>query len=204
MKLFPKNLLVLSFLILAQFTLNAQTTVGLRAGINVTNISISGNTNDSKIGIDFGLLTEIAISEAFSIQPELHYSQKGDQTKNAFVGGTNKVTLNYLQIPILAKYVFGGEEMGAYAIAGPSIGLGLGVKSKNGSNSNSASFKDSNLKGLDFGLDFGLGLFKAIDAGKLFLDIRYLLGLSNIGKNGADLKNRGFSFGAGFMAPIGG
>lgn len=59
-------------------------------------------------------------------------------------------------------------------------------------------------KSVDFGLQMGLGAAISAGPGKLIVDGRYNLGLSNISDvKGENIKNRGFVFSLGYAIPIG-
>jgi len=74
------------------------------------------------------------------------------------------------------------------------------MKMSSGGESYSADFKDY-VKDTDFGLTFGIGLGKKIGSGKLVLDVRYDLGLTNIGEDmqeGQSVKNKSWLFMLGY------
>ena len=76
--------LVLAALVLC-FTVNAQgVDLGLKAGMNLSTFS-GDDTDDlsSKIGIHIGAVANIAISEVFSVQPEVVYSAQGAEYENS-------------------------------------------------------------------------------------------------------------------------
>lgn len=136
-----KQLLLCGFLITAALA-NAQskTTVGFKAGI--TSASIQGDasesfknlidytngslTTNSKTGFFGGVNVNIPVTEKFSIEPGLYYSQKGYELKGElnikgaeFLSPNAKATLNshYIDLPILAKGNFSGFQV----FAGPQI-----------------------------------------------------------------------------------
>ncbi|NBC08282.1 MAG: outer membrane beta-barrel protein [Bacteroidetes bacterium] len=201
-------------------TIQAQTTsFGLRAGLNSATINFEDETGlgiepDSRIGLDLALMASLGITEEFSIQPELHFIQKGFRLDLDFGVGDvveSQVLVNYLEIPVLAKYAFGGETLQGFVNGGPSIGYGLSGKSKAKSNGveeeEDLDFKEDGVKRTDFSFVFGGGLSIKAGPATVFLDIRYLLGLTNIDDSGDDdspkQRNRGLGFGLGVLFPIG-
>ncbi len=81
---------------------------GLKGGLNYANQSGSGitvnSTNyDSEAITSYhaGLIAEIKLTDAFSIQPELLYSTQGATYKNAIDEFKNEI--GYLSIPVLLK-----------------------------------------------------------------------------------------------------
>lgn len=181
-------------LIMAAFGVKAQQVEIIpKAGFSVSSQSIKGGKNNkSKVGFQGGVGVNIFTgSGGFSIQPELNFINKGISTKVGKV--KNNYSLNYLELPVLAKYSIGP----VYLNAGPSIGFLLGQNNK----SKEALGK---LKTVDFGLQMGLGVAIPAGPGKLVVDGRYALGLSNISDvKGANIKNRSFAFSVGYAIPLG-
>jgi len=66
----------------------------------------------------------MSIGPIFSIQPELHFIQKGVQFEEVVDGQdeTFKVKTNYLELPVLLKANYGGERFKGYAFVAPSLG----------------------------------------------------------------------------------
>jgi len=195
--------------LLFSFSTQAQTTFGARAGLNLANISIDsdfgGISTDSRMGITIALLADVGVSESFSVQPELHYIQKGYKVETEFLGYMIKgtLTLNYLELPIHAKYKFGKENLGGYVLAGPTIGYALSGNAEQCENGNCQSEKiefDENdgFKRFELGLSLGGGVTIGEN---LFIDIRYVLGISNLSNDGSEdtAKNKGIQFGVGYM-----
>lgn len=165
------------------FTVNAQeVTFGVKAGLNLA--SIAGDDTDgldSRTSFHVGGVAEISISEKFSVQPELLYSAQG--AKESFEGIDIEVNLDYINIPIIAKYYV---SEGFSLEAGPQVGFLMSAKAK--AEGQSEDLKDF-VKGIDFGLNFGVGY--KLDSGLNF-GARYNLGLSNIndGEGSDEFKNQ--------------
>jgi hypothetical protein len=97
-----------------------------------------------KTGFTIGVAVSIAFSERFSLQPELSYIRKGAQTHYSTNSvqtnpatltetgsqswGDGNVTLEYLELPILARYNFPSQSKVAtfFVVAGPAISMGIG------------------------------------------------------------------------------
>ena len=78
---------------------------GVRVGFNISGISGEKNINeysDSKAGMVLGGVIGLRVSNSAPVFLEsgLYYSEKGGKR------GNDKVSLNYLEIPILIKYGF--------------------------------------------------------------------------------------------------
>jgi len=135
-------LLCMANLLIAQTNLN----FGLKGGLNVANIAVSGDTSwdaeflDFKSKLDFaiGSFLETPIGTKVVLQPELIYTRKGafhEYDAQATVNGTQVFSgrvkeywsLSYMQLPVLAKYKL-TEKFGLFL--GPSISFLLSSKSK--------------------------------------------------------------------------
>lgn len=174
-------------------TTSAQVKFGGKAGINLANVSgkTEGEKNDydSKVGLHIGALVEIPVSESFSIMPELNFDQMG--AKEDILGEDVKLNLNYLSMPVLAKFNVSG--LGIYA--GPQIGFLMSAKAKSGDEDSDVKdfYKSTNFNAI-FGVEY------SIPRG-LFISARYNLGLSKINdesdSNNYDKANA-FAVGIGF------
>ncbi|PRP66783.1 porin family protein [Nonlabens agnitus] len=147
-----KSLIALSFA-LASFCVSAQQ-FGVKGGYNNLNIkaSASGVSSESEDGSGFyvGFFTDIALGNSFSIQPELQFSLASQDGED----------VKNLLLPIMLSY----QVAPKFSLqAGPQIEYYL---------------EEENPIINEFGL--GLGAGAAFDiTDKLFVDGRYILGLSN-------------------------
>ncbi|GEO12229.1 porin family protein [Segetibacter aerophilus] len=154
---------------------------GLKGGLNAANLSREGSgTSDFKIGFHLGGLAHIHMTNHFAIQPEIVYSQQGG--KNTFGNVENKIKLNYVNIPVLAQYMFG---KGFRLEGGPQLGLLASAKQKIGSAESDVA---GSFKSTDISFVAGFGL---LGPAKLGVDFRWTFGLNNINKvpNGVSTRN---------------
>jgi opacity protein-like surface antigen len=181
--------IILSAAILAavNFSATAQEAMkfGVKAGVNFATFGGDANNAESRTGFHAGAVAEFKLSENFSIQPELLYSQMGSKTNesvNEFGVNFREEVSNkydYISLPILAKYYI---IKGLSIEAGPQIGFLVSAKGEldrtvNGESiSTSADVKDST-KSIDFGLAGGLAYDLPVG---LFFQARYYAGISNI------------------------
>ena len=183
-----KNLLLLAVVTALGFTnVNAQKIkFGAKGGLNFASVS-GDNTNGTDVvtSFNFGVVSEIPISDKFSFQPELMYSGQGYGLKD------NTIALSYLNIPLMGKYYL---TKGLSVEAGPQIGFLFSAKNDK-----------TNIKDLyttfDFGANFGLGY--KLENGLNF-SARYNLGLTDINNldNSSNKNKNGvlqFSFGYFFF-----
>ncbi|MBO9586147.1 MAG: PorT family protein [Flavobacterium sp.] len=186
---------ILSALLLMVFGFaNAQATgsrFGIKGGVNFPTSSSDFHENETLIGYQVGIFSEIKPEEKYGIQPELLYSTHG--VKNKFVQDgiayNNDIKLSYLNLPILAKYFV---IDGLTVQAGPQIGFLMHAEE------NGVNITD-HVKTIDFGLDFGIG-YNFLEV--CSVDLRYSLGLSNavdfhVGDNNYKIKNNVFSLAFG-------
>lgn len=176
-----KVILTMVFLFSLQFGVKAQIMkIGIKAGVNYANFESSDLQTDALTSYHAGLVANFRLSDKFSIQPEVLYSTQGASYKN--VVDEVKAELGYVSVPILARVGLG-----------KSVTLDLGPQFSWLASKNVDTTTD--VKELDFGAAGGLSLKLT---NNLFLQGRYVLGLSEIGKN-ADIKNSVGQLSLGFM-----
>ncbi|MBI9054119.1 MAG: PorT family protein [Bacteroidales bacterium] len=169
----------------------AQITFGPKVGLNLANVA-GDNTEDAKMkmGLQIGFVTDIAFSDAISLQTGLMFSQKGTKADLdiATETYTMKTNVNYLEIPINAVY---GLNLGSNKLqlfAGPYVGIGLTGKTSldmDGSDDMDIQFVNdyvdvdadkTGLKRFDIGLNFGAGY----KINNIQIQANYGLGFSNL------------------------
>jgi hypothetical protein len=117
-------------------TASAQFKLGVEGGINLNNLAnhYQGETvsNQIKVGIHAGIVTDLSISNNFSVAPGLRYIMKGaveESNYNGEVDGfsasieeKNKLTYHYIELPVNLVYKTGTEGSGRFLIgAGPYL-----------------------------------------------------------------------------------
>ena len=162
---------------------------GAKAGVNFATLQPDLPDPESKTGFHIGGVAEIAISDVFSVQPELLYSAQGVHDES---DDNEEVRLNYLTLPIMAKYYI---IEGLSIEAGPQIGFLLLAEFED--NGETEDLKDDT-KGVDFGLAFGAGY--KLPQGINFA-IRYYLGadVNDISTDPDEFKNRVFQISVGYF-----
>jgi len=126
-----------------------------------------------------------------------------------------KVTtdLNYMELPILAKYNFGNEKVGGYLTAGPTMSYASSGRFRTAANfiidlnviDQEFDFDNLNISKFDVGASIGAGGTVKLGTTKLFMDARYTHGfnkLDNIPVIDLDFKNKNFSLTTGFLIPL--
>ncbi len=215
-----KKLVVFLFVFMSSLSVFAQNIgVGLRVGANFAKWSGAGigSTDFAGLGIEGGLKSStgltfsvpiaIEVTNRFTVQPELTYIQKGFGFDLTFGGEkvSSAFKLNYVEVPILLKFdVIGTGPVALNIMAGPSLGFltaGKVVASLNGQ-SNSEKIPLESLNRFELGLQGGLSLGIKLNNGQIFVDGRYLFGISKLGKDAPSedqLANRGINIGLGYI-----
>lgn len=167
--------------------------IGAKAGVNFASLTGDDEGLEGKTSFHVGAVVEIPVSDVFSVQPELLFSDQGAKFEE---NNDVKFNVGYLSVPIMAKYYV---AEGFSLEAGPQVGFLLSAKLKD--DNDSEDIKDE-LKGIDFGL--GLGAGYRLDNGLNF-NLRYNLGLSNIVDDDSsesddfELKNSVFQISVGYF-----
>jgi hypothetical protein len=243
----------LSFLF---FTANAQdVSLGFRGGISIPNLTAGGSSEtplntgySSRSGLDAGVFAEFKFSSLFSLQPMLEYSAQGGkkdglqafatpaQVAQEFPPGqspqylyanyNSTAKLNYLMLPVLAKFGwnFKGSPWRFYIDAGPFLGYLIYAKQVTSGSSNfytdpagtqplpggpqsfdnTQDIKDQ-INKVNFGIEGNLGFAYRLKKSYIFIEGGGNYGFLNIQKMAADGKNEtgaataaiGYSFSLG-------
>lgn len=185
-----KTILTATMVLVLAFA-NAQGTkkeisYGVKGGLNLASLS-GANSPKTLIGYQIGGFAEIRLGNKFALQPEIVYSTQGVKYDN--FGTDFTFNLNYINIPILAKYYI------ADALSldlGPQIGFLTAAKFE-------GTDQKDNEKAFDFGFNAGAGY----NVGKnIVVGLHYNLGLLGLNKNppaGAkEVNNSVFQFSFGY------
>lgn len=171
---------------------------GLKAGLNISSISDDGyEDSKSKAGFYGGVFMNAPLSEQFSIQPEVLYSQLGSKVTSRYTGTVAgntidyrqdaKLNLDYITVPIMFQFKATPQF---YLEAGPEFGFLVSAKAKdinttvvNGSttNQNTSSSEDikDNFSSFNMGAGLGLGFNFTENFG---INARYVAGFTDINK----------------------
>jgi len=204
---------------------SAQISIGPRVGVNLAKWSADGGEDvgdfKNRTGYQFGVAAEIRLNDHLAFQPEINFIQKGTRQDMSVVDSLfgevafkSNAYINYLEVPVLVK---AGTSFGPARIdvlAGPSFGYGLNGKAKTEltiggetmKDESDLDFKEDGVKRFDLGLQFGAAVsFSLGERASLFVDGRYLLGLSDLNDDAeADTKinNRGIGLSAGVLLKL--
>jgi opacity protein-like surface antigen len=211
-----KKILFTAVFLFSAITFAQDIKFGAKVGLNISNLS--GDVEDSKslIGAHLGGFAEISISEKFAIQPELLFSMQGAKSEYSETdvdysyNEETKTKLNYLNVPILAKYYVADKFA---LLAGPQFGILMSAKEDYEFSETLSGTTDSGSESIDakefyksLALSFNLGASYSITE-NFFVDARYNLGLSSIAKDYTDefgdstslkINNNVFQFSVGY------
>jgi hypothetical protein len=193
--------IVLLFALCIVLPVSAQVHLGVLGGLNLANVS--GDTDDeadwqSSTFFGFGVVLDYALDEYITLHFEPMYLQKGAEINEE--GYDAKLTLTYLEVPVMLRYVLGTNKNKPYIMGGPTIGFNQSAHYKD--DDDDENVKDD-IKGVDFGLGFGGGISLPMDNNLIFVEARYTLGVTNISKEpDFDIKTKGFQIFAGITFPL--
>ena len=153
--------------------------LGVKAGPNFSNFNggISEIDYSSRTSFHAGVLLEVKVFENFSVQPELLYSSQG-----AKVEGINDFNLDYISVPVMAKFYILTDRLSLEA--GPQFSFLVNDPQKTYDNQE-----------FDFAVAGGLGLKLT---NNIFVSARYNVGLTEVSKY-AEVKNSTFQISAGLL-----
>ena len=199
--------LLLSFLLLP-LVASAQPAIGVKAGLNVSNVygadadelSQEGLDKSAVLGFVGGLTLDLPLSPSFGIRTEALYSQKGFKVSGdeSFEGEQFELDVDYsvdfLEIPVLARVAV---PVGPFAEAGILLGPAVAFK-VNESIDFDARINGEPIPGIDD--DFidadGEDLFESFDLGGVLgaeygsgpfaVDLRYTYGFLDANRNVED------------------
>lgn len=155
-------------------------TFGVKAGVNLSNLSGDVDGTDAKIGFNAGVTLDYGFTPDVYLLTGLQLTTKGFKAGS----GDNKFTSNlmYLQLPVHVGYKLTVAEATKIVFhAGPYAAYGIGGKTEG-----VKSFQDGAYKKFDFGVGLGVGA----EFGKIGVDLGYDFGLANIVDTEGDGKVR--------------
>lgn len=185
-----KLILITAVLVLPIAMVQAQDiTFGAKIGLNLSTLQPDLTDPATRTSFHLGGMAEIPLMDDFSIQPELLFSSQGVKDES---DDDEQVILNYLAIPVMAKY-YVADNLSIEG--GPQLGILL--KAEVEDDGETFDIKD-NTKSTDIG--FALGLGYKLDNGVNF-GARYFFGsdINDIDSDSDKIKNRVIQFSIGYF-----
>ncbi len=219
-----KNLLTLIIAITFSIQVGiAQWSAGVRIGTAITNTSGNGIIEsaipmDWETGLEIGIRTEYEMSNRLSIVSGVQYSRSGfsiDQGIDLNILGLNlpvearaDFNINYVKTPLMLKYTMGNTGLEYYGLGGITTSYATSGSIQPVARvlfdinlpSIDIDFSDNFLNRWNVAAAVGAGIQKNVGQGKIYGELAYEYGLSNLVNTvvDLDLKNKGFSLGIGY------
>lgn len=118
----PSIIIIVLFvqLVVAQ-AMCAQTTFGIRGGINIAGLDAEAFETENIVAFQIGIYMNASFWDSpLSIQPEIIYSKNG-----AVING-KRIELSYIKVPLLFKYTFKQtSEFSTYMLFGPYVSFNI-------------------------------------------------------------------------------
>jgi opacity protein-like surface antigen len=152
-------------------TLSAQTLVGIKGGLNLSNFNGAYPALDPRLGFHGGLFIQETLEGKSNLRLELQYSQKGarqDVTTSRKLNGKDRLLINYnyVEMPIIVNYTL-FEKLSPYVGVQPGFLVKTFVHLKGSSTDYSGGFEPSKGKmAVVGGVEYML-------TKKLGVDVRY-------------------------------
>ncbi|MFY7670419.1 porin family protein [Tenacibaculum sp. MEBiC06402] len=180
-------LLTVCFLSFTNYIAAQNVDFGLKGGLNIANVNVPDIDEDLNNLLSFhvGTFAEFKFNEKISLQPELLYTRQGSEV----VENNSKVKIDYLAMPILAKYYF-FENLSLEV--GPQISFLINDKIEY--IDSSIPDEETDASSFDFSLNFGLGYNLGSN---MIIQTRYCYGVSAVYEN-PDAKNSVFQISLGY------
>jgi hypothetical protein len=192
---------VLLFLLLGSTTaaIAQEAAVGVKAGVNFSNLNIEGEgvdfSFDQRTGFVGGLFVVVPANSLIALQLEGLYSQKGAKLEEG--GGSATIKVDYFDVPVLLRVSSDPAAQASFHVfGGPSFGFKLRARAKSSFDGETESEDiGEDVETFDFGVVAGAG----VELGRFIVDGRYCWGLSPANKDDEEgkIKNRVFSIMAG-------
>ena len=178
---------------------------GIIGGANITGAwGDDADDTDTQTGFDVGGLAQIPVGEMVTIQPEVHYTQKG--FSRGLVTGEEERSLDYIQVPVLLRAgVPLAEGFDVDLQFGPSFGFLMSCESRTETAGTTTTIDcDDSTRGFDWGIIGGGSFSWAAGPGDFLFDIRYDLGMTEVGdaEGAPDIRNTSFQFLLGYAFPM--
>lgn len=189
-----KLLVIMVGVTLANCVYAQKLSLGIKAGVNVTNFS-GGDFDDvdkkALVGFHAGGFLSLGLGGTFYLQPEVLVSTAGAKFEDA--GESENFKLTYLSVPVMLKF---RSMVGFYVELGPQFGFKLGEDVGDDTINDFA-------KDLDLAAALGLGFQTKNGLG---IGARYIAGLSKVGdfeaSSGIDPDFKNSVFQVGISIPL--
>jgi hypothetical protein len=149
---------------------------GARMGLNLASMSGDVEQNSMKAGLNLGGVIGLRVSSSSPVFLEsgLYYTQRGGKD------GDNKMTIKYLEVPLVVKYgIKATDDIALLPFAGPYFSYGIGGRVKGGKNEDGTKIDFSSFNLVNHG-DMGLKIGCGAEYDMLYMEVGYQFGIANI------------------------
>lgn len=179
----------------AQLHYTSKVSIGAKGGITMSQMSFTPGTKQKMVqGKTAGITMKYWEERNFGFIAELNYEQRGWQEDFEGAPYSFERHLDYIQIPIMTSFFFGGNVVKGFFNAGPEVGYLVGTSYKANFDVNNISqypdFPDNRMtdqlwmkpsRKFDYGITGGAGVEVAIRRKHIIsLEARYYFGIGNI------------------------
>ncbi|NJN25251.1 MAG: PorT family protein [Cyclobacteriaceae bacterium] len=189
-----KTLLYISFFVLWIGAANAQTKIGIRGGLTLSNAQIKYNgakeETATRYGYQGGITLEFARKNRNSFfNTAILYTLKG--TNYTYQDTTYKIPVTYIEIPFNFEFKQDLGRSMAFFELGPYLGIAISAQAKSDDGTRDIAFGrgEDEISPIDAGFNFGAGIEKT----KVKFGFNYALGLVNVDTRD-DYKSKMHSF----------
>lgn len=181
-----------------------EVTFGVKGGIGIANQSrtdaagYAPHTSSSKAGIQLGVFAEMPLTKNIFLQPQLVFATRGTTDKSTYDGDVTKVSLNYIDLPIIALYKHPATFGNLFAGLGPVFSYAVSGNLKR-EGETKTMFSDE-LKYWKHG-DISLQVTAGAELRKnIIVSLYYQAGFKDIYEHEVvNIKNRSFGFSIGYI-----
>ena len=192
---------VVTFTVLSQ----AQVKVGIVAGGNLSNLQGAGvgskliSTNAFR-GYHAGLVADVQVLNHIYLQPKVLFTHTGAKYTDCNNGAATKLVMNSIEVPLNILYKADLPFGKVFAGAGPVISYGFtGKQEQSGQSTKLYSAQMKNWKRIGIGANVLAGF--EFNNG-LFASAGYQMGLKDMYKTDANIKNRALSVSVGYLVDV--
>lgn len=170
-----KHFLILVFVLIASSVFSQKkSNLGIKAGLNYTSLSSPDTNFEYRPGLYIGLVLPVKLSNFYTMQPELYYSNQGADGANNF--DELEIVIHYVSLGFVNKF-YVMKDQHFHLLAGIGLDLDWDDNILNQANS---GFEGNNIFAFDMTVFGGLGY--QFDMG-LTIEARYKRGLIGVFTN---------------------
>jgi len=178
-----KYLLCAALLVVASISAKAQFSLGIKGGVNFSDINTNNFNSSTVAGYQAGLFARIG--GPIYLQPEVYVSSTGGKFESNDNSYSGKVTFTNLNVPLLIGARFGPNSLNFRVMAGPVYVANLSTSESLSQNFTNAYNDFGHYKNSTLGYQAGFG----VDIGAITADLRYQGNFSDIDQSYGQRQN---------------